>query len=86
MEIKNVAVIGAGTMGNGIAHVLSLKDVKVELVDIKEEIVRKGIENISKNMDRQIKKEIITSEEKQLLRTQLLTLSKKITSFRKTLI
>ena len=45
-------------MGNGIAHVLSLKDIAVELVDIDKAIVDKGIANISKNMDRQIKKEI----------------------------
>lgn len=65
MEIKNVAVIGAGTMGNGIAHILSLKDYKVELVDIKQEIVEKGLNNISKNLDRQIKKEIISVEKKE---------------------
>ncbi len=65
MEIKNVAVIGAGTMGNGIAHVLSLKNISVEFVDIDESLVEKGINNISMNMDRQIKKEIISAEEKE---------------------
>lgn len=64
MEIKNVAVIGAGTMGNGIAHVLSLKDYNVELVDIETDIVNNGINSINKNMDRQIKKEIISVEMK----------------------
>lgn len=64
MKIKKVAVIGAGTMGNGIAHVLSLKDYKVELADIKYDIVQKGLDNIGKNLDRQIKKEIISIEKK----------------------
>ncbi|MDZ7763250.1 MAG: 3-hydroxyacyl-CoA dehydrogenase NAD-binding domain-containing protein [Melioribacteraceae bacterium] len=56
MEIKNVAVIGAGTMGNGIAHVFAQNGFYVQFVDIKEEYVEKGISVISKNLDRQIKK------------------------------
>lgn len=64
MEIKRVGVIGAGTMGNGIAHVFSLSGREVILVDIKPEILERAIKTIEKNMDRQIKKGIIKEEEK----------------------
>ena len=64
MEIKNVTVIGAGTMGNGIAHVFAQNGFNVDFVDIKEEFVNKGLSTISKNIDRQIKKEIITENDK----------------------
>lgn len=65
MDIKNVAVIGAGTMGNGIAHVFAQNGFNVQFVDIKEEFVDKGISTITKNLDRQIKKEIISEAEKE---------------------
>ncbi len=65
MEIKKVGVVGAGTMGNGIAHVFSLKGYEVLLNDLNEEILKKAIETISINMDRQIKKEIITPADKE---------------------
>ncbi len=64
MEIKKVAVIGSGTMGNGIAHVFALNGFEVTLVDVSEEILIRAIETISRNLDRQIRKEIITEEEK----------------------
>lgn len=64
MDIKEVSVIGGGTMGNGIAHVFSLKKFKVNLVEMNKELVDKAISTISKNIDRQIKKGIVTSEEK----------------------
>ncbi len=64
MEIKNISVIGGGTMGNGIAHVLALKDYQVNLVEQTEELVNKAVKNISANLDRQIKKEIINLEDK----------------------
>ena len=64
MEIKKVAVIGAGTMGNGIAHVFAQAGFPVQFVDIKEEFLEKGIATITKNLDRQIKKEIITEDDK----------------------
>lgn len=64
MEIKNVVVIGAGTMGNGIAHVFAQKGFKVQFMDIKEEYVSSGLKTITKNLDRQIKKGIITEEVK----------------------
>lgn len=64
MEIKKIAVIGAGTMGNGIAHVFAQNNYQVELIDVKQEFIDKGIATISKNLDRQIKKEVITEDKK----------------------
>ncbi len=65
MEIKNVAIVGGGTMGNGIAHVFALNNFKVHLVEMNEELANKSIVTISKNLDRQVKKEIITEDQKQ---------------------
>ena len=65
MEIKNVAVVGGGTMGNGIAHVFALNNFSVYLVEVNEELLNKSIATISKNLDRQVKKEVITEEQKQ---------------------
>ncbi len=64
MDRNKVVVIGAGTMGNGIAHVFALKGFQVYLIDIKQEFLDRAIATISKNMDRQVKKEIIREEEK----------------------
>jgi 3-hydroxybutyryl-CoA dehydrogenase len=64
MEIIKVAVIGAGTMGNGIAHVFAQNNFNVEFVDVKDEYVRRGLASIEKNLDRQIKKGTISQEEK----------------------
>ena len=64
MEIKKVAVIGAGTMGNGIAHVFAQSNFHVQFIDIKDDFIERGLTTISKNLDRQIKKEIITEDEK----------------------
>jgi 3-hydroxybutyryl-CoA dehydrogenase len=68
--IKSVAVIGAGTMGNGIAHVFAQKQFKVHLIDTNASILEKALNTISKNLDRQISKGIITQElkEQSLLR------------------
>mgnify|MGYP005840208791 CR=1 FL=1 len=57
--MKNITVIGAGTMGNGIAHVFAQKGYQVSLVDISEESLKRGMAQIAKNLDRQIKKEKI---------------------------
>ena len=57
--IKNVAVIGAGTMGNGIAHVFAQKDFVVSLVDISEDSLRRGLATIEKNLQRMVSKEVI---------------------------
>jgi 3-hydroxybutyryl-CoA dehydrogenase len=65
MEIKNVAVVGGGTMGNGITHVFALNKFKVSLVEVSEDLFSKAISTITKNLDRQVKKEVIKEEEKQ---------------------
>ncbi|MGB5289074.1 MAG: 3-hydroxyacyl-CoA dehydrogenase NAD-binding domain-containing protein, partial [Ignavibacteriaceae bacterium] len=64
MEIKKVAVIGGGTMGNGITHVFALNNFNVSLVEVNEELINKAITTITKNLDRQVKKEVIKEEEK----------------------
>lgn len=64
MNIKKVAVIGGGTMGNGIAHVFAASGFKVSLVDIKQEFLDRAFSNIVKNLDRQVKKETITESDK----------------------
>ena len=64
MDIKNISVIGAGTMGNGIAHVFAQYGFKVNLIDLKEELLDKAIKTISGNLDRQLKKGTITEEVK----------------------
>ena len=65
MKINNVSVIGAGAMGNGIAHVFALAGFQVQLVDLNEEALSKGISTISKNLDRQVAKGSLTEEAKQ---------------------
>lgn len=62
--MKNIAVIGAGTMGNGIAHVFAQNGYQVNLVDISEESLNKGIQTITKNLDRMIAKEKISEGDK----------------------
>lgn len=62
--MKNITVIGAGTMGNGIAHTFAQKDFNVNLVDISNEALEKAITIISKNLDRMVKKERITEDHK----------------------
>jgi 3-hydroxybutyryl-CoA dehydrogenase len=64
MEIKKVTVVGAGTMGNGIAHTFAQFNYEVNLIDVNQEFLDRGINNISKNIDRQIKKGVITEERK----------------------
>lgn len=60
MAIQNVTVIGAGTMGNGIAHVFAQSGFNVTLVDIKQEFLDKALATIKSNLDRQVKKAVIT--------------------------
>jgi 3-hydroxybutyryl-CoA dehydrogenase len=64
MEINKTAVIGAGTMGNGIAHVMALTGYQVILVDIRQELLDKAIKTIDKNLTRQVEKAKITEEQK----------------------
>lgn len=62
--MKNISVIGAGTMGNGIAHVFALHDYKVTLIDVSADALAKAIANISKNSDRMVAKGTITEDQK----------------------
>ena len=62
MNINNVLVLGAGTMGNGIAHVFAQNGCKVIMSDISESALEKGISTIKKNLERQFKKGTITEE------------------------
>ena len=62
--MKNIAVIGAGTMGNGIAHTFAQSGFKVQLIDISEASLKRGIETISSNLDRMVAKEKISEADK----------------------
>lgn len=75
MEIKKVTVVGAGTMGSGIAHVLSQNGYIVNLIDINKSVLEKAISVIRQNMDRQIKKGIMTEEEKEQAIARINTLT-----------
>lgn len=63
--IKNIAVIGAGTMGNGIAHVFAQENFKVTLVDVSADALERALLTIAKNLDRMIAKGTLTEEDKQ---------------------
>ncbi|MBJ7881461.1 3-hydroxyacyl-CoA dehydrogenase family protein [Gelidibacter salicanalis] len=62
--MKNIAVIGAGTMGNGIAHTFAQSGFKVQLIDISEGSLKKGMDTITKNLDRMVAKEKIDDAQK----------------------
>jgi 3-hydroxybutyryl-CoA dehydrogenase len=62
--MKNVAIIGAGTMGNGIAHTFAQFGHKVALVDLSAAALEKGMATITKNLDRQVTKGVLTEEDK----------------------
>lgn len=62
--MKNIAVIGSGTMGNGIAHVFAQNNFQVALIDINQEALEKALATIDKNLDRQVSKELISPEDK----------------------
>ncbi|TDI84905.1 MAG: 3-hydroxybutyryl-CoA dehydrogenase [Caldithrix sp.] len=63
MDIKNVTVIGAGTMGNGIAHVFGVSGFSVSLIDTQQAFLDRALATIEKNLSRQVAKEKITQEE-----------------------
>jgi len=63
--MKNITVIGSGTMGNGIAHVFAQNNYTVNLIDVNEVQLKKAIETISKNLDRQLSKGAIDEQTKQ---------------------
>ncbi|SFB38249.1 3-hydroxybutyryl-CoA dehydrogenase [Algoriphagus aquimarinus] len=73
--MKNISVIGSGTMGNGIAHVFAQHSYNVSLIDIKQEFLDKALATITKNLDRQVGKGLISEDEKNaaLVRIQTFT-------------
>jgi 3-hydroxybutyryl-CoA dehydrogenase len=71
--MKNIAVIGSGTMGNGIAHIFAQAGFNVSLVDVSAEALRKGIVTIEKNLDRQVAKQILTEENKKSVLAKIST-------------
>ncbi len=62
--MKKIAVIGAGTMGNGIAHTFAQKNYQVTLIDVNEQSLEKAVSTISKNLDRMVSKDKISESEK----------------------
>ncbi len=72
--MKKIAVIGAGTMGNGIAHVFAQFEFQVNLIDTSAIALEKALVNIAKNLDRQINKGILSNEDK-------ISILQKITTF-----
>ena len=62
--MKNIAVVGAGTMGNGIAHTFAQNGYRVQLIDVNETALSNAIQTISKNLDRMVQKEVISEAKK----------------------
>lgn len=61
MNIRNVSVIGSGTMGNGIAHVFAQYGFEVSLIDIRQEALDRALATIGANLDRQVKRPVAGS-------------------------
>src|ERR1700736_2713917 len=64
MDIKSIGVIGAGTMGNGIAHVFARSGYSVVLCDVEQRFLERGIATITKNLEREVAKNKITIDDK----------------------
>ena len=62
--MKNIAIVGAGTMGNGIAHTFAQNGYRVQLIDVNETALSNAIQTISKNLDRMVQKEVISEAKK----------------------
>ena len=62
--MKQIAIIGAGTMGLGIAHIMAQYGLKISLIDLNEKILNESKKIISNNIDRQIRKGVINDEQK----------------------
>jgi len=71
--MKNISVIGAGTMGNGIAHVFAMHGFAVQLIDISQPSLDKALQTIAKNLDRMVAKERISSEDKEATLSRITT-------------
>ena len=63
--MRKIAVIGAGTMGNGIAHTFAQSGYEVSLIDISADSLQRGMNTIEKNLDRMLKREKISEDDKQ---------------------
>ncbi len=74
--MKNIVVIGAGTMGNGIAHVFAMTNYAVSLVDVSETALQKAVETIGNNLDRMVNKGSITAEQKAATLANIQTFTK----------
>src|SRR5215471_13906626 len=70
-SIKAVAVLGAGTMGNGIAHVFARAGYNVILRDVEERLLQRGMDTIGKNLDREIKKGKLAEADKRAVLARL---------------
>src|SRR5262249_27692139 len=73
MQIQQVAVIGAGTMGNGIAHVFASKGFGVLLCDVEQKFVDRGLQTIAKNLDREVVKQKINPADKDAALRRIMT-------------
>ena len=73
MVLQNITVIGAGTMGNGIAHVFAQSGFTVSIVDVSAAQLEKALQTIGKNLDRQVMKGTLTEEQKQSALSNLST-------------
>jgi 3-hydroxybutyryl-CoA dehydrogenase len=71
--MNKIAVIGSGTMGNGIAHTFAQFGFQVNLIDICQEALDKGLQTISKNLDRQVSKGMLKDEDKNLVLNRIVT-------------
>jgi 3-hydroxybutyryl-CoA dehydrogenase len=74
--MKNIAVIGAGTMGNGIAHTFAQSGFKVNLIDISDASLKKGMDSITINLDRMVAKETITETQKKETLSNIITFTR----------
>jgi len=73
--MKNIAVVGAGTMGNGIAHTFAQNGYRVQLIDVNETALSNAIQTISKNLDRMVQKEVISEAKKAQILDNITTFS-----------
>src|SRR5690349_8830161 len=75
LSMKNISVIGSGTMGNGIAHVFAQQGYTVSLVDVSEDALKKALATIQKNLSRQVEKGTLTEETKAKALSNITTFS-----------
>ena len=73
MDIKTIGIIGAGRMGSGITQVMATSGLEVILMDVKDEFIRRGMDNIKKGLAKALEKGKITSEEKEKAVTKIRT-------------